>query len=346
MLGAVHNALVETLSRRVLDRLAHIPDLQPYGCFDCDGHWHQAATQAQRHGGGAKMLAGHLYSLNLRQLAPPAGCNEYDVNVIKRINTQELRQDVPQGCCVLMFCDKVKIDFGFRKRSRRRIALSFLNRVKEGIVYDWLSDRVWNPEDPRNHAVQSDRGVLTREGGELRIVVYINPMDGERFEFLIKAPDLPPGEIEKVFDQIKNRLWERKAWGTSEKSRIAHAWLIALVHNLLVLQEHHLEGPRRVRNPPEDQRRLRRATEAEQQDLQLGRPITTLRTFMRRASQLSVKLIRRLRQSLRDQLTEALAERRLQSFYATRARSAHTKPVIPPRLPPNAIYRWRSEQLN
>jgi IS4 transposase len=59
--------------------------------------------------------------------------------------------------------------------------------------------------------------------------------------------DLPPGvivelyrrrwEAEKVFDQIKNKLGEKKAWATSLVAKEAQAQLVAITHNLLLLYE-------------------------------------------------------------------------------------------------------------
>lgn len=331
LLETVHDGLAEALAPRLVDRLGHIPELALYECFACDGHWHRAATHDPRHD-GAKMAVGHFYSLNLRRdtlrhLASAEGLHEHDMSALKRVKPRGLRQGVVRGRRVLVVYDKAGIDFGFWQRCRRESAVYFLSLVKEGMVYDWLSDRDWDREDPRNHGVQSDRRVKTREGVDLRIVGYINPVDGERFEFLTNEPDLPPGviaelyrrrwEIEKVFDEIKNKLGEGKAWGTSLETRTAQARLIAITHNLLLAYEQHLEQDHDIQNRPEDRRRNRRSSQAQEQALEAGRPLTTLVCASRRATQCCVKFIRWLRAALRDRLTEAVAVDRLQALYAS-----------------------------
>lgn len=331
LLDTVHDALAEVLDPRLVDRLAHIPELALYECFACDGHWHRAATHDPRHD-GAKLAVGHFYSLNLRRdslrhLACAEGLHEHDMSALKRVKPRGLRQGVARGRRVLVVYDKAGIDFQFWKRCRQECAVYFLSLVKEDMVYDWIKDRDWDREDPRHHGVQSDRSVMTREGVELRIVEYINPVDGERFAFLTNEPDLPPGviaelyrrrwEIEKVFDEIKNKLCERKAWGTSVETRSAQARLIAITHNLLLAYQQHLENEHDIQNRPEDRRRIQRTTQAQEQALQAGRPLTTLVRASRRATQCCVKFIRWLRSALRDQLTEDVAVDRLQTLYAS-----------------------------
>ena len=200
-----------------------------------------------------------------------------------------------------------------------------MSRVKKGMVYDDLGQYEWDQSDLRNRGVLTDRRVMTQEGIPLRIVSYLDPASGQFFEFLTDVPDLPPGviaelyrrrwEAEKVFDQIKNKLGEKKAWGTTQEAREAQARLVAITHNLLMIYESHLEKEHGLRNRLEDQRRAKRLAEVTEGCADLGYPLPTLVTVLRRASQLNVKFIRWIRQSLRDGLTEAVAVLRLRALY-------------------------------
>jgi hypothetical protein len=249
------------------------------------------------------------------------------MSALKRVKPKGLRQGVPMGRRALVVYDKAGIDFAYWKRCRQECAVYFLSRVKEGMVYDWLAELSWDRADARNAGVVSDRRVMTREGSELRIVKYVDPISGKEFEFLTNVPDLPPGilvelyrrrwEAEKVFDEIKNKFGERKAWGTSQETREAQARFIAMTHNLLRLYEHRLEIGRDIQNQGEDRRRAERTAETKERCAIEGKPVSTLVTAARRATQCSVKFIRWLRQSLRDHATEAAAAARLQALYAT-----------------------------
>ena len=320
VLRDVSRALIDQAARP--DGLKHIPELANYQCFAADGHWHKAAAHDPRHD-GAKMAVGHFYSLNLhshflRHLATARGLHEHDMSALKRVMPKGLRQGVPQGTRVLMVYDKAGIDFDYWKRCRRECAVYFLSRVKENMAYDWIEDREWNRKDPRHRGVTHDRIVMNRDGHLLRIIGYTDPVSGEAFEFLTNDMDLPPGvlvelyrrrwQAEKVFDEIKNKLGEKKAWATSLTAKEAQAQLVCITHNLLMIYEHRLEKEHGVRNEAEDQRRAKRADSAAKACEKVGTPLTTLLQGGRKATQCSVKFIRWLRQSIRDQLKSILAE--------------------------------------
>lgn len=316
---------------RLPDRLAHLPELARYDCFALDAHWHRAAAHDPRHE-GVKMAVGHCYSLDLRghqlrHLTVGEGLHEHDVTMLKRLKPSGLRQEVPKGRRVLLVYDRAAIDFDFWKRCRHESALYFLSRVKAGMAYDFLDRRPVDAQDPRNHGVTEDRSILTRAGHRMRIICYVEPEQGREYEFLTNEPDLPPGvlaelyrrrwEVEKVFDEIKNKLGQRQAWGTSLVAKAAQGQLVALTHNLLLLYEHRLEQEHAVSNDAEDRRRAHRAQGVRRAATKAGRAVSSLLTSARRASQRSVKFIRWLRHALQENLTEAAAVPRLTTLYAS-----------------------------
>jgi hypothetical protein len=322
--------LITTVEARVGDRLADIPELAPYACFAADGHWHKAAVHDPRHD-GSKMAVGHFYALNLRthtlrHLAVGEGLHEHDMSALKRIKPKGLRQDVPRGRRVLIIYDKAGIDFDYWDRCRRECAIYFLSRVKENMVFEWIEDYPWDKSDARNHGVLVDSKVRSREGHVLRLIMYQDPLSGKVYEFLTNEPDLPPGvvaelyrrrwEAEKVFDEVKNKLGQKKAWGTSLVAKESQALLIAITHNLLLFYEQDLEDRHDVQNTAEDQRRSQRIESAERACAQIGQPISSLVLALRRATQRSVKFIRWLRYAIRERLAEAAAVARLKQLYA------------------------------
>ena len=278
------------------------------------------------------MAVGHFYSLDLRghqlrHLAVGQGLHEHDMSVLKRLKPSGLRHAVPKGRRVLLIYDKAGIDFAFWKRCRQECAVYFLSRVKEGMVYDWLESRLVDRSDLRNRGVTEDRVVMTREGGQMRIIYYTDPEQGRTYEFLTNEMTLPPGvlaelyrrrwEIEKVFDEIKNKLSEKKAWGTSLVAKAAQGQMVALTHNLMVIYEARLEEEHGVSNEAEDERRQQRVEQLKKSARRAGRELSSLRLDARRATQRSVKFVRWLRQALRENLAEGDAVPRLTSLYAT-----------------------------
>jgi Transposase DDE domain len=330
VLEDVNHGVLTLANRQLHDRLAGMAGLDNYEVFAAAGHWHKAAAHDPRHE-GVKMAVGHFYSLNLRTptlrlLATGQGLHEHDMSALKRVKPGGLRQGVPQGRRVLMVYDKAAMDFAFWKRCRQECAVYFLSRARENQVLEWVESLDWDRKDPRNHGVREDMRVLTREGHPLRLICYIDPLTGKAYEFLTNEKDVPPGvlvelyrrrwEIEKVFDEIKNKLGQKKAWGSSWVAKQTQARFLILTHNLRLIYEQRLENRHGVENQAEDRRRNRRAAQLIQTTARQGTPVSTLGIQARRATQRSVKFIRWLRQSLRDQLTEATAVLQLKLLYA------------------------------
>ena len=70
-------------------------------------------------------------------------------------------------------------------------------------------------------------------------------------------------------------------------------------------------------NVAEDHRRAKRMAAAVKACASTGSPISALLIQARRATQRSVKFVRWVRQSIRDQTAEAVAVLRLRGLYAT-----------------------------
>ena len=331
VLQEVNQTLLATANTQLPDRWADLPELARYEVFAADGHWHQAAAHDPRHD-GVKMAVGHFYSLNLRthtlrHLATGEGLHEHDRHALKRIKPRGLRQSVPTGRRVLMVYDKAGIDFAFWKRCRQECAVYFLSRAKENQVLEWFESMPWDRNDPRNHGVKEDHRVRTRDGQELRLICYVDAPTDQAYEFLTNELDLPPGvlvelyrrrwEAEKVFDELKNKLGQKKAWGSGLVAKETQAQFAVLTHNLMLLYEAALEKRHGVENQAEDERRAKRTTQAVALATRKRTRISSLLLPARRATQRSVKFIRWLRQSQRDQLAEATAVLRLKLLYAT-----------------------------
>lgn len=84
--------------------------------------------------------------------------------------------------------------------------------------------------NPINAGVISNEMVGTGNGEAFRRIIYKCPESNEIFSFITTLPDeIKPGvivmlyklrwEIEKIFDTFKNKLEEKKSWGTSENAK-------------------------------------------------------------------------------------------------------------------------------
>lgn len=326
-----NQALLGTAETCLPDLLGELSELQGSEVFALDGHWRKAATHdARAHDG--KPATGHIYSLNLRHhtlrhLAVNEYPKENDMHVLQRLKPTGLRQGVPRGKRTLLVYDRAGIDFKYWQRCRKECAVYFLSRVKAGMVYDWLYSALWDRSDPRNAGVLDDRRIHAADNIPLRIVHYLDPVSGQEFEFLTNEPDLPPGvivelyrrrwEIEKVFDDLKNKLGQKKSWSSHANGKEAQGQLVALTHNLLRLAEHTLEQDHGIVNQAEDERRGRRRRETARKVRRSGGRVTSLLERALHATQRSVKLIRWLRDALRTGATVGQAAPILTASYSS-----------------------------
>ena len=103
----------------------------------------------------------------------------------------------------------------------------------------------------------------------MRSRCYPEPLQGQAEECLTNEAALPPGvlaeldrrrwEVEKAFDEGKNKLGQRQAWGgASRVAKAAQGQRVALTHNLLLIYEPRLEEQHVVSKAAEDRRRARR----------------------------------------------------------------------------------------
>lgn len=320
---------VRVAADSIPDRLADLPELASYRCFALDGHWHRAGAHDLRHK-GQKMAVGHFYSLDLRthllrHLATGKGLHEHDTSALERVTPRGLKHEASKGERVLLIYDKGGIDLPFWQRCRREAGVYFLSRIKENMGRTLLENRPLDPADLRNRGVQADQRIALNGGHEMRLITYTDPA-GQTYQFLTNDFRLPPGvivelyrrrwEIEKVFDEFKNKLGERQAWGSSREARTTQALFLTLTHNLLEIYHAQLAREHAVVPAAEDRRRAQRAEKLQHDARDAGRSLSPLLTAARLATQHSVKFIRWLATSLAQNLAETLAVPRLKALYA------------------------------
>jgi hypothetical protein len=247
------------------------------------------------------------------------------MHVLKRLNAQALRQHAAKGRKVLYVWDKAGIDFPAWQRWKQASGVYFVSMEKKNMNLEVMGLPPWDRHDPVNAGIQSVELVAGQAGVLLRRIRYIEPVTGTEYVFLTSELTLRPGiiaflyklrwDIEKVFDQLKNKLHEQKAWATTDTAKSVQAQLICLAHNLLqLLQERlRLEG---IENHAEIDRKQKEFAKAQAFAAAAGRPIPTCVAALQRLTQCSVKLLRWLRSSLDHRLAWHAATPRLRLLYA------------------------------
>ena len=179
-----------------------------------------------------------------------------------------------------------------------------LSRCKTNMVLSKCGDLPFDRSDEINAGVQADELVGSASSSVLlRRVSFLDVLTGITYEYLtnLLESSVPPGviahlykmrwDIEKSFDEVKNKLGEQKAWASSATAKSMQAQFICLSVNLLQFIEHEL-GKEGIVNEPEVKRRAERLEAAQKQATSLNTVLPRMLVMMQQMTQHSVKLIR------------------------------------------------------
>ena len=320
-------------THRQEDPFRQFPVLDEYDLYAGDGHYHEAAAHDVRKS-GKKYPTQHFYSVDLRShalrqltLADTSGIRkrEYDIRALKRLDNETLRQSAPKGRKVIYVWDKAGIDFLQWYKWKHAGGIYFISREKKNMELMVMAELDYDMKDPMNAGVIRYELVGCSAGVAIHRVIYKCPLSGKTYRFITSLTNVPPGliaylyktrwDIEKIFDQVKNKLAEKKAWATSFTSKNMQAQFICMAHNLMLILEECLrkEG---VENEIENNRRRKR----------LDRTLALIKTrndklpiFLikpKRPTQRPLKFIRWLRHNLYTNTSWKVAAGTLRLIYA------------------------------
>lgn len=312
LVAELNAKLQADLSRHASGPLASVPALQEFDLYAGDGHWHGAAVHDPVID-QTKYATGHFYGLNLRTRGlvhltvddKKARRKEHDMRALKRLDWRVLRQGAPKGRKVIWVWDKAGIDFQQWHRWKENWGIYFISCAKENMTLEVIGQRPFDRKDPANTGVTADDLVATSQGVAVRRITYVDPVDGEHYVLLTTEFSLAPGwivhlyrlrwNIEKTFDELKNKLSEKKSWATDPIAKQVQAQLLCLAHNLLQLFEQIVLVPAGVENRAEDERREKRLARTKAFVKKRGVAWPKLLESLLTCTQHSLKFIRWLR---------------------------------------------------
>ncbi len=321
--GEVCLALSKQPRAKADDVLSAARELAGFDLYAGDGHFHAAAAHDPRTSEGTKYATGHFFALNLRSHAlshlsvadQTQRKKEHDMHALKRLNIVTLRQGAALRRKVLYVWDRAGIDFLQWHHWKQGSGIYFLSREKTNMALETIGTHVIDSSDPRNAGVLADEIMATSQGVSIRRIRYFCPIRQEEFAFITNVNSVPPGllahlyrirwDIEKVFDQLKNKLGETKAWASSANAKTMQAHFLCIAHNLMLLCEDTLESVHGIRNEAEIQRRTDRLADLTQQLARQNLRVPFLISATQHLTQRSVKFIRWLRVQLFGQPSSA-----------------------------------------
>lgn len=335
-LTSINAGLAPLMTAAIKDPFASIPELDGFAIYAGDGHYHAAAVHDPKRLDGKGMLrkeaAGHFFLLDLRThflshltSADQSGTRkrEHDMHAIKRLEINALRCGQPKGTRVILAWDKAGIDFAYWHKVKMSSGLYFISREKENMKLIRCGERLFDRDASGNAGVVSDENVGPGggSGAMLRRITYVDPVDGTTYVYLTTEMTLPPGilaliykqrwDVEKVFDELKSKLVEKQAWGSSATAKSTQAMFLCLTHNLMVLLEEEIHRMEGIDNEPERKRKADRKEAAEQNGANY------ILTAIQRFTVRTLKFIRWLRNFVYRGTSWEAALARLRRVYAT-----------------------------
>ncbi len=295
------------------DPLSQYSELSGFAIYASDGHTHKASAHEQEIYGKKRPVT-HIYSLNLRMqtliplvLAEP-GANrkkEHELTALKRIGVQALRMGEKTGTKVIHVYDPAIVDYTqwYKWKKGSGVYILTLEKSNSALITVGIND--WDRDDTRNIGVICDELVGPSNGHIMRRVTYQDPLTGKTFRFITNELTIPPGliaflyklrwNVEKTFDEIKNKFFERKAWGNSNGAKIQQANFIALAYNLMRILETKLKRDEGIIDHAVAAKRKKRLKKEKEETIVAGRRANALVLAWHRSSQRSLQFIRWLR---------------------------------------------------
>jgi hypothetical protein len=314
-LQAVNEALARLMTRTMDDPFANFGELDSYELFGGDGHWHAAAAHDPRDVKGTKHATGHVYHINLRTQAirhldlcdPIFKRKEHDISVIKRATWDALRGGTPKGRPVILVWDRAIIDYGYLQKAKDQAGIYFITRPKSNSNLTRVAYQDIAPTPVNQGVISDELAAPSGTGRVIRRITWMDPDTGELWQYLTNDMKLSPGlivllyrrrwDLEKVYDQFKNKFHEKKSWASNVTAKAAQAVFLCLVHNLMVCYEATLAAAG-LRNTAEEKRRKKVLTERTARVKKAGRKMPFIITGFQRLTQRTVKFIRWLRRFL------------------------------------------------
>jgi len=301
------------------------PELKSFRLFATDGHSHGASCHDERIA-EKKRATNHIFSLNLFThtlhyidlCVPEEGKKkEHEIKTLKRQSIQKLRMGSPKGIKTIHAYDPAVIDYQYWHKCKEN-GVYFITLEKSNSALIKCGDFPVDRTDERNKGVISDERVVPCNGHAMRRICYYDSVSGKMFSFLTTEMTLPPGliafiykcrwDIEKVFDETKNKFQENKAWAKSQTAKKQQALFICMAYNLIHLLSLKMDKEEGIQDEKNIIKREKRRIAQIQQAKERNQEVNPLVLNLSRGTQHCLQFIRWLRLCLKKKtsLTESV----------------------------------------
>lgn len=233
-----------------IDYLSDYPELDEYTVEAVDGHFIDHAEHTPTNAKGKVYAAGFIFGTNLRNgllrslCCVTNGTNRNHELPIFRDYIDKENEKQKQKCITVY--DKAITDFTFWD-GQKKFQHYVITQQKENAVTEFVQEIAFDKKSEINIGVESYE--LHKCGGAIfSIVKYRDPETGILHTFITTVPpSINPGlvallyfkrwTIEKIYDNSKNDLKEKKAWSSNKNALNNQMCFMAMSYNTVRLAE-------------------------------------------------------------------------------------------------------------
>lgn len=232
------------------DQLAEYPELDGLDIYAVDGHSIEHASHACKTVKGAQRPSSMLYRVNMRSglLAvighqPDTACgHSHETTVLKSMVDMRLPNTLFVG-------DRAYVDTCYWLKAKRNKGILLVTQLKSNMILMSKVPLDFDASDPINTGVTGFYMItFNNTAGHMLLTEYTDPETGKSYSFITTLDRrVRPGvvawlyklrwNIEKVFDVLKNRLREIKAWACSENAQTMAGFFVVSAYNFIRMLE-------------------------------------------------------------------------------------------------------------
>jgi hypothetical protein len=259
----------QALSSLGINYLQQFPELDEYKVEAADGHFIQHACHTEKNSKGKVFAAGFIYALNLRNglLRPLCvvtnGTERHQEIPALRAHIEQRHGKKDSWGKQLYVYDKAVTDFAWWDKQKNNLNF-MISVLKENSAATFVESIPFDRNDDINTGIES-YGVYQNEKAKFHIVDYRDPETGILHTFISTLPtSINPGTIamlyfkrwtiEKVFNNSKSDLTERKAWSSNINALNNQMRFTAMAYNIMRIFEEVSKAKNPERIHPSDKK--------------------------------------------------------------------------------------------
>ena len=311
--GAFNNELHRYVEAFGTDYLRDFPEIANYQVFSGDGHYIDHASHTKKDTSGKNYAAGTLYIQNVRTglISPLATITDGNRKSHEIPIFRDALDALPKSGLkkTLWILDRAYVDKSWWPQ-KAKDGQHVIVRVKKNTVLTECGDIAFDSNLEVNTGVtrfyKAKMGSKPqKEDIAHRIIEYTDPERGRKYQFVCTVDHIEPGlvawlyflrwRIEKSFDNLKNDLFEQKAWGTGKNALKIQCSVIAMVYNFMRFIKEFLHSEEGIVDEKVNKKYEKALEKREQKAQKEGRFLHPFMKKLTRMPKLSAQFIRTIK---------------------------------------------------